>query len=274
MNKTLYISDLDGTLLNQNAEVSEYTVNALNTMIADGFNFSVATARTAASAFKILDGIQWNIPFVLMNGVLIYCPSQKRYVQIHSLSVKAVREIIAIFKTLCVTGFMYGLKDSKQQTYYESLDRKPLRDFVDERINRYHKKFRQVNSFTDISPENIIYFTLLDTRENIQCVHDALATMTGINYILYKDNYSPDLWYLEIHSDKASKQSGVNYLREMYGYERVVGFGDNLNDLPMFTACDVRIAVENAKPEVKAAADYICGANDNNGVAKWLEENV
>ena len=72
MNKTLYISDLDGTLLNPNAELPAYTKDALNRMIADGLCFSVATARTAASAFKILDGIQWKVPLVLLNGVLIY----------------------------------------------------------------------------------------------------------------------------------------------------------------------------------------------------------
>ena len=87
------------------------------------------------------------------------------------------------------------------------------------------------------------------------------------------DTYSPDFWYLEAFSAEASKQNAVTYLRETYGYKRVVGFGDNLNDLPMFAACDVRVAVENAKPDVIAAADQICGANDRNGVAKWLEEN-
>ena len=79
---------------------------------------------------------------------------------------------------------------------------------------------------------------------------------------------------MELFSDKASKRSAINYLREAYGFDRIVGFGDNLNDLPMFAACDVKIAVENAKPEVKAAANFMCGANATDGVAKWLEKNA
>ena len=51
------------------------------------------------------------------------------------------------------------------------------------------------------------------------------------------------------HSDKASKQNAVNILRETYGFKRVVGFGDNLNDLPMFAECDIKVAPRNAKPE-------------------------
>jgi hypothetical protein len=115
---------------------------------------------------------------------------------------------------------------------------------------------------------------LLDRREKLQPVHDVLAGSPNMNMTMYKDNYSPDLWYLEIFSAKASKRSAVDHLRETYGYDRIVGFGDNLNDLPMFAACDVCVAVENAFPEVKAAAGIICGANHEDGVAKWLEENA
>ena len=274
MSKTLYISDLDGTLLNQSAELSIYTTNTLNKMIADGLHFSVATARTAVSASIILAGVQWSTPLILMNGVLIYDHIQKKYVQTLPLTAETALAVITALKELNVTGLMYQFEDETQQTYYESLDHKPIRDFVEERIIRYNKKFRQTASFMDVPPENTIYFTLLDTHDNIRRVHEALSALPNISYFMYKDNYSPDLWYLEIHSDKASKRNGVSFLRKEHGFDRVVGFGDNINDLPMFAACDVRVAVENAKPEVKASADYICGSNDDNGVVKWLEENA
>jgi hydroxymethylpyrimidine pyrophosphatase-like HAD family hydrolase len=91
---------------------------------------------------------------------------------------------------------------------------------------------------------------------------------------MYKDIYSSDLWYLEIHNDRATKQNGTIYLREVCGFDRVVGFGDNLNDLPLYAACDVRVAVENAKDEVKNAADFICDTNENDGVVKWIEGRI
>ena len=87
-NKTLYISDLDGTLLNQNAELSAYTKSFLNEVIAKGYHFSVATARTVASAFKILESVQWNVPIVLLNGVPIYDVAQQQYLQVLPLPPK------------------------------------------------------------------------------------------------------------------------------------------------------------------------------------------
>ena len=273
MNKTLYISDLDGTLFNPNAELSVYTKDTLNRMIADGLCFSVATARTAASAFKILDGIQWKVPLVLLNGVLIYDPSQKRYVRVLSLSEKTASTIVSTLRELNTTGIMYQLKNDEQVTYYETSAHKPLRDFIEERKVRYNKVFHEV-SFAEVSLENIIFFALRNTHDKIQLAYNAISEIPDIHLSTYEDIYSPDLWYLEINNDKATKQSGTIYLRETYGFERVIGFGDNFNDLPMFAACDVKVAVENANPEVKAAADFICDTNENDGVVKWLEANL
>ena len=273
MEKTLYISDLDGTLLNKNAELSEYTKSSLNRMIASGMQLSVATARTAATALRILDGVNWNTSLVLLNGVLIYDMKHTQYERIHYLDAGTVTEILTILKRLETTGLMYQFVDNAQATYYEPTVNEPVRSFIEERKTRYNKVFLQTDTLFAVPPDKTIYFTLLDTYDEIKPVYDALTDVPGSSSIMYKDNYSADLWYLEVFSPKASKKYAVSYLRETYGFDRIVGFGDNLNDLPMFAACDIRVAVENAEPEVKAAADYVCGTNENDGVVKWLEEH-
>ena len=80
--------------------------------------------------------------------------------------------------------------------------------------------------------------------------------------------------YLEVCAKTASKYNAVKYLRDTYGFDKIVCFGDNLNDLPMFSASDVRIAVSNAKDVVKVEADIIIGTNTKNGVANWLLANA
>ncbi|MCL1854783.1 MAG: HAD family hydrolase [Clostridia bacterium] len=273
MSETLYISDLDGTLLNQAAELSEYTKNALNGMIANGLHFTVATARTLSSSGKILAGLTLGLPVALMNGVLIYDGERQCYAQTHTFPPDAIPAVIRTLRAFETTGFMYELTGGEMRTYHESRGPRPLHGSVEARIAHYHKSFRHRNSFSDAPPEHIIYFTMIDTREQLQPVHDALLALPDLNMTLYKDNYSTDLWFLEVFSAKASKGSAATYFKETYGYRRIVGFGDNLNDLPLFAGCDVRVAVENAKAEVKSAADAICGANDGDGVVKWLEEH-
>ncbi|MDR2687937.1 MAG: HAD family hydrolase, partial [Oscillospiraceae bacterium] len=64
----------------------------------------------------------------------------------------------------------------------------------------------------------------------------------------------------------------VRWLRERYGYEKIVGFGDNLNDIPLFRACDETYAVANAKEELKAMATGVIGSNAQDGVVRFLME--
>lgn len=84
--KTLYISDLDGTLLNRSAELSEYAANTLNAMTAKGLCFSIATARTFVSTSKILSRLKLPIPIILMNGVLTYDMKRQNYKKINTLA--------------------------------------------------------------------------------------------------------------------------------------------------------------------------------------------
>ncbi|MGI6664550.1 MAG: HAD family hydrolase [Christensenellaceae bacterium] len=268
--KTLYIADLDGTLLNENAELSAYTKAALAQMIAEGIHFSVATGRTAATASRILEDIAWNIPVVLFSGVLVYDMQAQRYLRVISLPVEAVREIIEVLQRLHMTGLMYQLKDGAQTTYYETQLHQPIRDFMEERRVRYNKPFQEVTSFADVPLEEIVFFTLLDAYEKIEQAEAALKGIAGIELSISQNVYQPELWYLEIHGDQASKKNGVHYLKEKYGFQKVIGFGDNLNDLPLFAACDTAVAVKNAREEVKAAADDVCEANVADGVVKWI----
>jgi 5-amino-6-(5-phospho-D-ribitylamino)uracil phosphatase len=273
--KTLYISDLDGTLLNENVELSDYTINTLNTLIKNGVHFTIATARTAASVVKIMEPVSIQIPIILMNGVLIYDIPSKKYLKIERLTKDTIFSITSVLKDNHLNGFMYEVKDDVLATYYQSLNTKALKDFHDERVNKYQKKFIQVSDFNLVDPTHIIYFALMDTKEKLESAYNQLSKISDISLAFYKDIYTEDdVWFLEIFSVNATKYNAAMYLKSYYNYEKVIGFGDNLNDLPLFKACDETYAVKNAKEEVKKQATSIINSNLDNGVASWLERNA
>ena len=271
--KTLYISDLDGTLLNQNAEISEYTAEALNKLIKSGMHFSVATARTSATAVLMLKEVPINIPIVLMNGVLIYDIMNKKFIKKEPLDKPCAEQIICVMNEAGMTGFLYTLKGNEPETYYTTLSNNAMKSFARERLEKFGKKFTKIDDFTKIN-EEIIYFCYMDDFENIHRLYDKMAKISGLRIEKYQDIYSNDLWYMEVFSEKASKYNAVKFLREKYGFDRVVSFGDNLNDLPMFKASDECYAVANAKPELKAAATAVIESNENDGVARFIEGEI
>ena len=71
-----------------------------------------------------------------------------------------------------------------------------------------------------------------------------------------------------------SKASAVTDLKKLTGADRLTVFGDNLNDLPMMAVADVAVAVGNAFPEVKAAADIVIGSNRDDAVALYISEEL
>ena len=79
---------------------------------------------------------------------------------------------------------------------------------------------------------------------------------------------NPDTWCLEVFSGAASKGRAAERLRALTGAERMAAFGDGHNDLSLFQVCEERYAVENAAPEVKAAADAVIRSNRADGVAR------
>ncbi|MBP1753896.1 MAG: hypothetical protein H6Q59_294 [Firmicutes bacterium] len=272
--KTLYISDLDGTLLQPDVKLSQNTIQILNRLIDQGMLFSVATARSIASVKPILKEVKVSVPVVLMNGVCIYDLQREKYIKVETLPKSGVDKLMEIIHDHQLKGFAYTIKDGVMSTYYEALSTPALKNFYQERVDLYQKRFTQIDDFRSLSEEPLIYFSLLDQYDRLEPIYNKLAAIPELNCVFYKDNYSPDLWYLETYHKTASKYHGVQFLRSHLGLDHIVCFGDNRNDFPLFEASDHRIAVKNAVPELQTKADQIIGSNTEDGVALWLQQHL
>ena len=80
LNETLYVSDLDGTLLKDDQTLSDETISYLASAVKNGLNFTFATARSAVSSDFVLKNLELQLPVILYNGAQIYCPQKKRYI--------------------------------------------------------------------------------------------------------------------------------------------------------------------------------------------------
>lgn len=268
--KTLYITDLDGTLLDSRAELSEFTVDALKRLSLAGVNISVATARTAATVAKMFADIPLSAPAVLMNGVCVYSLQAREYVRAEHICDRAKREAIDIVARHGLSGFWYSVENNRLSTFYENTQSPAAESFIEERQRKYNKVFTRVDSFTELYDSGLLYYSISDREEKLSEAAKEFALIDGLRVEYYRDIYTADCMYLELCSAAASKSTAVDYLRESCGFEEVVGFGDNYNDLPLLEACDRFYAVENAVDELKRRANGVIGRNTDNAVARWL----
>lgn len=297
--KMLYISDLDGTLLNSDALLNEDVPKRLNALIEQGLCFTVATARTYATVNSIMKDVNLTCPMILMNGVMIYDPVKKSCIHAEIIERDSVEYILKGRKKFGVTGFAYALSPEiseecskseevsaidnigeasrsgrKMATYYEKIATQHMEKFYTERRDLYHKPFSKVEKLEDISGEDIIYFSICYEEEVLRPFYEYLKKDERLNLNFYKDVYGDGLWYLEISHKNASKYYGIQKLRKLLHPAAITGMGDNLNDIPLFEACDCSCAVRNAHKEVKEKADYILDTNLNAGVVKFLEKEM
>lgn len=270
--KRLYITDLDGTLLDPSGHITSETAAAVSALVDRGMYFSAATARSVYSARPITSAIRFSAPCILLNGVCIYDMVQGRYIKNEYIPTQTSREIIRAFRENGVRCFMFRIEDDVLTAYFTAITQNVMRSFAEERKNRFGKPFVQLDDMLDMADDRAVYFTTTGEHDILAPVAEAARGIPGADMAFYEDTYTGK-WYLEMFAHTASKANGVKFLREKYGFDEVVCFGDNLNDLPMFAQSDVRVAVGNAKPEVKAAADYIAPPNTEDGVAKWLLDN-
>lgn len=272
--KTLFVSDLDGTLFGNNAELSDYTVNTINKLIDGGLNFTIATARSPWSIVK-LQGLKINIPAVLLNGVCVYDIRKSLFVHTEPIEEPLFKKLLQIIHEHDLSGFLYMKKDNSIEVFYENIRTPNALAFMQERKTLYGKKFTRAYPFTEYDFTGMlpVYYTVSTRLEALEPFYKKVKSLEGLRAEFYQDIYNENLWFLELLSDKASKSHALNFIKKTYGFDRVVVFGDNLNDLPMFALADYCVAVGNAHEDVKSRADEVIKSNTENGVADWLLEN-
>ena len=265
---TLYISDLDGTLLTSEQNISQKSLEIINGLTAKGIIFTFATARSIITARKVTAGLDIRYPVIVYNGAFIMDNSTGERLVKNIFTEKEAEEIYNILRENGISPLIYSIIDNEEKfSYIPSELTRGMSEFLDTR--RDDPRHRPVKEADMLSGE-IFYFSCIDEAGTMS---EAYSALKGRFHCIYGlDIYSGDQW-LEILPNAANKANAVIQLKKRLGCEKLVVFGDGINDAEMFRAADECYAVENAAPELKAAASGIIGGNNSDSVAKFLLEN-
>ncbi len=264
--KTLYVSDLDGTLLRSDARTSEYTNQVINQLTSEGILFSYATARSYLTATKATKGLNAKIPIITYNGAVIlqndtfdiiaqnaFCPNEKEEI----LNALLCRDIYPI---------VYAYRSGKEKfSYLVNKCNRATTEFLLTR--KGDERDTPVASDSALGFGDVFYFVCIDAYEKLEPLY--IQFKEKYHCIFQTEIYSGEQW-LEIVPKSVSKANAILQLKEDLGIEYIVAFGDGKNDIEMFEIADESYAVENAVDELKAIATGIIESNDSDGVAKWL----
>lgn len=270
-NKILYVSDLDGTLLNEKSQISSLTARTLNKLIDNGVNFTIATARTPATVVGLMKDVKLNKPVVLMTGALIYDMAADKYLSVSSFDENVSQRLIEVISSLGASPMIYYVDDELLHVAYRRPISNRQRFFINQRKGTPYKKYVEVKGALS-APKGTVLIFFMDAYERLEKIHRAISDIDGHCSYLYCDSLLPEQGYLEIYPSGTSKANAIKRMAAELGITDIVAFGDNLNDIPMFDIAYRAYAVDNAVEEVKNYATDIIASNVDNGVARFIAE--
>lgn len=272
--KTLYVSDLDGTLFTSKKALTDTTTALLNECIDRGALFAVATARMPYGCDYRLKPLHLNIPSVLTNGVFLYNFETREYLSAETIPDRAARQVVDAFARQNTGVFLYTFEEGQISIYYnDPALTEQTQYYSDKALESCRTVALQRDLAARIQGDNVCYLACTGTKAALEQVSRTVERIDGVSCAFYLNIYN-GLYCLEVFSQAASKKNALRKLTAQLGCDELVVFGDNLNDLSMFELADRSYAVENALDEVKHQATSVIPSCDEDGVAHFLHAEV
>ena len=268
----LYVTDLDGTLLNRQGRVSAFSARVINGLVDKGLLFTYATARSLVSASKVTEGLSTRIPVIAYNGAFIIQPSTGEILSREGFTNAERSRVKEVLDRHRISPLVYSFIGGIEKVSW-------IPEHENDGIRRYlgcrqgDRRFRAVRDPDGLYQGDIFYYTCIGEKDELQPVYELFAGDGRFRCTIQQELYRPEYW-CEIMPAMASKANAIRKLKEMWGCSRVISFGDAVNDIPMFEISDECYAVENAVDALKTVATGVIGSNEEDGVAKWLLDHT
>lgn len=267
----LIVFDLDGTLLDRNSEISDYTSETLKLLSQRHIAYTVATGRTLHGAKAILEDHRFQLPQIYKNGVMIWNPRQQSYSISKTLTPVELHKIVVACNRVELTPFIFTLDNAHNIAVYHPT----LASDADEELVRVLglEGSIRMHPISELPGDSAVtHINSIGSPNAVQSVLDQIADETHLVAYSGIALEGPNWHWLDVHHSDASKGGAVSVLRELLGLKRVICFGDSDNDLSMFEAADECFAPANANDAIKSVATAVIGHHDEDGIARFLRQ--
>jgi len=260
---SLVVSDVDGTLVTRNKELTPAAIRAVADLHAAGIAFTAVSSRPPLGMAMLVEPLKLAYPMGAFNGGTIFMPDRK-ILDEQTVPLEAARTAIAIMREFGADIWVFSGD--------KWLVTNPDGAYVPREMRTVQFKPTVVASLEPyIGKAGKIVGSSTNFDRLRQC-EAAVQQMVGQAATARRSqNY-----YLDITPPGLDKGSAVRSLARMMNVplQEVAVLGDMANDLPMFAIAGLSIAMGNGSDEVKSAADAITDTCDDDGFAKAVAQFI
>lgn len=254
--------DMDGTLLNGEHELSKRAIASLKKIANAGLIVLLATGRMTSAVTKHLEKLGTPGLVVSHNGALVKDVKTGKIYHHETVSANVVAKILEMLHGATVVHFNY--------------DDRIYLTVANPHSDRYSQELQVTLTYIDSLKQlegNPTTVLLIDSFEVLQQMLIAVSAQFPGQFDYVLAPWYGDVWRLQFLAANTSKGKGVLQVAKRLGVkpEEIISFGDNYNDMEMIQSTGLGIAMGNAVPELKQAADFVTLSNQDDGVAYVLE---
>ncbi|MFH1842573.1 MAG: HAD-IIB family hydrolase [bacterium] len=273
--------DVDGTLLDTEFEdeMRPREQEAINRVREAGHLVAFCTGRNSRSLNAVLarSGMAMtDSPMVLLNGAVIFGGDPWRKLYAWSLEQVVLQRLVEIFRLHHAVAMIYDTEERGGTLFHEDLDTNPI---LYQYLTRRRHTVGAVVAVEDLLehlPRTALEVGTIDTWEKVKGLTAQIREELGSEVkvvntetLLSREQFS----WTEVYHHACSKGEGARLLAAEYGIDpqNIIAVGDNYNDLDLFAAARVSVAMANGPAAVREAADHIAPPVAESGAAQILE---
>lgn len=265
--------DLDGTLLDESGRVHPENARALRELEARGGRVMIATGRSTVSTIPIVEHIGLRTPAITFNGAGLWCPAQKRMLEERVLSGRTVARALEFAAERGLLTVLMTNDAKYASPPRDELERVSIEGLVGLRTVP-RAELARVEFVVRVTLFSVGHASSLALHDEVAAAVDQPVYLTHFPLNALPTHRANPMAVLDLHPPCRGKGEGVRALRELYGIEpgSVVAVGDATNDLPMFAAAGLAVAMETGMREAIAAADRLLPHNEGTAIAGLVAE--
>ncbi|UNC90785.1 Cof-type HAD-IIB family hydrolase [Candidatus Contubernalis alkaliaceticus] len=264
MSFKLLALDLDDTLLNEEFVISEKNKKAIHEAIRKGVTVTLATGRMFRSTLPYAQQLELDVPLITYHGALVKTARTQEQIFHCPVPLQAALEIIDLLEengnhlNLYLNDELFVREDNEMIRLYVSI------------ADVDYQSVGNLREFLKVEPTKM---TMISSEE------DTIKSYWNLFSQKYKNQLKvvpSKPYFLEITNARATKGQALKALADSLGVKReeVIAIGDSYNDIDMLEYAGLGVAVENAREDVKKAADYITASNINDGVTQVINKYI
>jgi len=254
------ISDLDGTLLNTNHKISEYTKTVFQKLHNENYLIIVATGRHHLDAFPIVESLGCPVYLVTSNGARIHSPAKELLFSFNMKS-DSIKSVLALDIDSDITTVLF--REEVWQT-----------NKVNEKLNSFQAEMHYPSEMVNFEEvEDLSAIKLFFSHDD----HDKLVELRERILVDHPDDFSHAFslpFCLEFMDKSVDKSVAILKIleKENFTFDESISFGDGFNDEKMLNSTGKALIMENAVEALKNKLSHleVITTNDNDGVARYL----